>query len=340
MNIEADRANAVKILYVPDTKKMEVQDWVRKSIIPSIIEHNLDVERSLLVLHRCSTYSSQKNENGSYEEKIKDILLNSSLSDEKCEKDIKQLAKKIISNKSPITLSIPPSHFRGRYRELGTINYNNKKNEKVWQYRATGIITQTPIGETLSSYIAPRQNIDFYMKNLCINYRALKSKNINNDPVETAMNLAYFYGIGNQIIHPFTDGNHRAFDRFLELEFARINIPIKLPQDQSCNIPISEAFRNRRANLLKNFLRLNNLGIFETKPNHLQESNYQRILDKAIKELINNSVYEYPFYTYSYSLIAEEILKWTGQDFTDRINKIKDTAQQKGGFVVHRTSRP
>jgi len=342
MRIEANRTNEVRTLYVPGDKKREVQNWVRDSIIPSIIKHNLSTERSLLILHRCSTYYSRPPEDIPFEETVKDILLNSSLSDQKSQKEIGQLSKKIIDHKSPITLSIPPKHFRGRYRELGTINYNDKKKtkEKVWQYRGTSILRQTPAGDILFAYIAPKQNINFYMKTLCENYDQLRTQNIDNDPVQTAMNLSYFYGIGNQIIHPFSDGNHRAFDRFLELEFARINVPFVLPQDQSCNIPDSEAFKSRRANLLINFLRLNNMSLFTERPDNRQESNHQRILDKSIKEIINNGVYKYPFYTYSYSLIAEQMLKWTGQDYTDKINTIKDTAQEKGGFTVCHIPKP
>jgi hypothetical protein len=157
------------------------------------------------------------------------------------------------------------------------------------------------------------------------------------------MNLAFIHTIGKLIMHPFTDGNHRAFDRFLELEFAKIKTKLDIPQDETSNVPRDSIFRSRQASLILNLLNNNDLSKYlnlNIRHNKKEFTIYQEKLSKAVSELIEKGVNSDPHYRFLYAYIAGDILSWTNFNQFDQIGKIIITAQKEGNFDVIHQRRP
>lgn len=299
-------------------QKLATQEWVRQSIIPKLILRGLPTEISLLTLHNTSTWKLKNQEILSPDQRRQEIL-----------EQVRALD--IRSKEIQITPAIKKD--RGAYRLLGDISLKGKNGEEIkqsiWRFRAIEIVTsQGPF-----MYIAPQQEVNNLMRNLCQTYDSLEAK--GNNPVDVALRLAFMYGVGESIIHPFVDGNHRAFDRFLEYGFAKAGIKFKLPQDDTVNIPVEERFRVILANLGTNLLVKENLSLFRNMPPDYIYRDYQRKLTGGIRRLIEKELTD-PFYLWFYAKIAEEMLKWTPDPRTQEISEIQEKAQRDGEFrVVH-----
>jgi len=344
MSFEAKHANHFDL---PNDTKLAVQNWVREIIIPQIIERGEGAytsEQELLILHRCATKGVILPSPESELTRTEDLLLDSSLANQYPEKDLKQLAKKILNpNKStPVTVSLARHDHRGMYRLEGTITHGNNKKPKIetiWQDRGFKIDN----GNISWIYPAPLYNVDVLMKQLCQKYDQQKNLINENKLIDTAMNLAFIHTIGKLIMHPFTDGNHRAFDRFLELEFAKIKTKLDIPQDETSNVPRDSIFRSRQASLILNLLNNNDLSKYlnlNIRHNKKEFTIYQEKLSKAVSELIEKGVNSDPHYRFLYAYIAGDILSWTNFNQFDQIGKIIITAQKEGNFDVIHQRRP
>lgn len=326
-----ERIVSARAFGVEPNQKFTTQEWVRQSIIPKLIEREAPAERSLLALHYASTWNLQNNDrlppSRRYEEVVRELRSGQGEPD----RQIVGPTWRIIDGGDPkVKISLPPERGRGRYRVLGDIeeDVNGKlRKQRIWQFRAIQQFTRD--GEF--AYIAPQKDIDLLMHKLSQEYDNIEA--MSKNPVDTALNLAFLYTIGNKLIHPFTDGNHRAFDRFLEYGFAKANISFKLPQDQSGNIPKEERFRVWTGNFVTNFLRLNNLPLFSHKPPRTTYDAYQEKLTKSLDILIGRKLNN-PFSVYLYAAIAGEMLKWTPNDHASEISAIQEKAKRDGGFAV------
>jgi hypothetical protein len=308
-----------KAFEIDHESKLATQKWVRQSIFPKLIEKRLPAEISLLTLHNTSTWRLSNQE---------------ALSPDQCrQKTLDQIRILGIKNKDiQITPSIKKD--RGTYRLLSDIKQKGINGEEIkqhiWSFRAIDIITS----QGSFAYIAPQQEIDSLMYDLCQIYDSLETK--SNNPVDVALRLAFMYGIGENIIHPFLDGNHRAFDRFLEYGFEKAGIEFKLPQDNTANIPAEEIFRVSLANLTVNFLIKENLTLFKSIPPDHIHRDYQRRLTGGIKRLVQKQFTD-PRYLWFYAKIAGELLKWTPDDHAKEILNMQEKAQRDGGFeILHR----
>lgn len=323
----------VRSFEVDDEKKGETLEWVRKSIIPSLVVANYPTERVLKILQYSSTWGLQDIQPIDEEEQYNTIISESGLFSERSDKDIKNISRKVLSSeRSDIQVSLAHGSPRGRYRELGEVRVNKQnassQRRKVWSKRFIQVFSR----DGQAAYAAPEHDIDELMDELCKSYDELESTH-GNSPVETALRLSFFYTIGNKIIHPFIDGNHRGFDRFLEYGFAKAGIPFKLPQDESFNIPIEEPFRNLSANFMSNFLVSNKLMLFIDNPPKKFYDSYQEKLIRATKDIINAKLDD-PFFLYFYALIAGELLKWTPDSHSVELDAIKEKAKKDGNFQV------
>lgn len=313
-------------------RKLATQEWVRRSIIPKLIKRLTPTEKCLLDLHYASTWGigSEKSRPGFQHQQIFEL---SDYAREMSANRVVKLAQETAGHRhSSIQIILPSEKGRGRYRVLGQIEIQNPNGgttrETVWHFRGIEIYTR----EGSREYVAPRQDVDVLMSKLCQAYDDLEKQEGNN-PVSTALRLAFFYTIGNVFIHPFIDGNHRAFDRFLEYGFTKSKIPFKLPQDSKGNIPFEEMFRIFSTNLLSNFLQENGLPLFRTKPTRKTDDAYQQKLIESIKSLIGKKLSD-PFYLYWYATIAGELLKWTPNDQKSQILALQERTQKSGNFIV------
>ncbi len=312
MQAEQDR---VTIFETDPVTKAQTQQWVRESITPRLVAANADTERALRVLHYASTWN-----------------LNSSGTTEAEKMD--ELAQKLgVQSSETVQITPSPRSERGRYRLIGSVRFKDGASERTQsasRFRAVQIFTR--MGEM--GYVTPNRDIDILMDQLCRNYSALEVT--GNHPVKLAMRLAYFYTIGTLFIHPFADGNHRAFDRFLEYAFSKAGRKIKLPQDETGNIPYADRFRILTTNTLTNFLSRKDLSLFNVQPPDDFLTSYDVRLNQSLRELISSRLND-PFYRFFYAATAREILKWTGNDHAGEINDIQAKAQKEGNFqVIHR----
>jgi len=326
-----ERTVLAKHFDVEPNQKFTTQEWVRQSIIPKLIERQAPSERSLSVLHYASTWNLQNNDRLPLSRRYEEVVRESSLARGKSDRQINKMTQQIIdSTHSKVKISLPSERGRGRYRVLGDVeeDLNGKlRKQRIWEFRAVNMI----IRQGTFSYITPQKDVDGLMSKLCQEYDSLEAR--SEEPADNAINLAYFYTIGNKLIHPFVDGNHRAFDRFLEYGFAKANIPFSIPQDQSGNIPKEERFRVLTANFVTNFLRINNLPLFYYKPPRAAFDAYQEKLTKLLNTLIGQKLND-PFSVYLYAAIAGELLKWTPNDHTREVSAIQEKAKIEGGFAV------
>lgn len=316
------------------SSKLEVQDWVRESIIPKLIEREIPAERALLALHYAATWGLKSKEGGStLRIRIQEILEESEFYSGERPTTLRKLAKLVARGEAEDTRIIMPTKSgRGRYRLFGIVEEGTEdkaRRDHVWHYRAIQLFMR----EGEAAYIAPNRRIDGLMESLCAGYDELEKT--GNQPVDVALRQAYIYLIGIHLVHPFIDGNHRAFDRFLEYGFKKAEIPLTLPQDQTGNIPYEAYCRVVAANFTRDFLVSNDLPIFIAQPPKEVEQDYQNKLvhavDKAVKEKLDN-----PASRYFYSLFAGELLKYTGRDFSAEISSIQKQAIKEGNMVVVR----
>lgn len=322
----------------PDAKAA-TQDWVRTSIIPELVKRDYGSERVLNVLHYTATYGLENQavptEFVAYREAAEEIGF---LDGASSSKESSRRVHKLIDNRDPdIKVRLAGKKARGRYRKIGYAQVPRLDPDKkipLWRFRAVQVFTRE--GERF--YVAPQMGVDTLMSSLGEEYDMMDAQG-DGGAVDTAMRLAYFYAIGNKIIHPYEDANHRAFDRFLEYGFAKKDIPFNLPQDETGNIPIDELFRSRIGSLVFSFLNKIRLPLFETTEDYQRfgRDRYQNYLNMGIGELIE-SKFNNPNNTFFYALVAEQILKWTGQDHAEEIQEIQQKAIKEGNIaVVHRT---
>lgn len=317
-----ERIIAARAFDVESSKKLATQEWVRRSIIPKLIARQAGAERSLLVLHYASTWNLQNNDKLPLPDRYQKVIEELRVAEVKSDKEI--------GRRSKVKIDLPSERGRGRYRVLADIMEDTNgeiRKQRIWQFRAIQHFTR----EEEFVYIAPQKDIDLLMPKLSKEYDSMET--MSRNPVDTALNLAFFYTIGNKLIHPFIDGNHRAFDRFLEYGFAKANIPFKIPQDQSGNIPKEERFRVWTGNFVTNFLRVNNLPLFSYMPSRTTYDVYQEGLTKSLSTLIEKRLKD-PFFNYLYAAIAGELLKWTPKDHAREISAVQEKAKHDGGFAV------
>ncbi len=331
-------------LAVHPDEKAKTLHWVHESIFPSMLQRPQKVEHDLLVLHRAATWGVEP-PHLSPEVRVEQLLKKTEFAEGKSDREMKQLARRVAQgNHGTIRVDLSSPSAKGRYRVLGTITHlekNQKKTKKIWDFRAIEIITQTVAGDKISTYSTPQDSVDTLMGSLCDSFQSYSQKAyLDRDPVALAVAAAMFYTIGNKFIHPFSDGNHRSFDRILELSFQRIGVPIELPRDTTINIPRESPIRTTTVNCLLNFLRNNSLPL-NMPDTHPQYKHYQKTLTSAIQKLITDGLDD-PFYRYFYALTAENILSWTGLNYSQEIRGVQDQAQKEGGFEVKRidSSRP
>lgn len=321
----------------PDAKAA-TQDWVRTSIIPELVKRDYGSERVLNILHYTATYGLENQavptQFVAYREAADEMGLLNGVSSRESSKRV----HKLMDNRDPdVKVRLAGKKARGRYRKIADVQIPRLDSDKkvpLWRMRAIQVFTR----EGEMAYIAPQLKIDELMTSLGEEYDAMETRGADG-ALDVAMRLAYFYTIGNRIIHPYEDANHRAFDRFLEYGFAKKGIPFELPQDETGNIPLDDLFRARTTNFAFNFLTKLRLPLFETQQDYQRfgRDRYQNFLYMGIQELIE-SKFNNPSNTFFYALVAEQILKWTGQDHTEEIQKIQQKAIEDGNLtVVHRT---
>lgn len=327
------RPERVNTFDLEEPRKLAAQEWVRRSIIPNLIERLTPTESALLYLHYAATWKIENKDKSPLRLQHQQILELSDFAKRMSGNQIERLSRQTARGQSPeIRIILPPAKGRGRYRTLGRIEIQNPNGdttkETVWHSRAIEMFTR----EGPRRYAVPQRNVDVLMFKLCQAYDYLEKQGGNN-PVSTALRLAFFYTIGNLLIHPFIDGNHRAFDRFLEYGFAKSKIPFKLPQDSKSNIPFQEMFRVFSTNLLLNFLPENDLSLFGTEITRETNYVYQQKLVESIKNSIEGKLSD-PFYLYWYAIIAGELLKWTPNDRKSEILALLQGAKRKGNLTV------
>lgn len=301
---------------VESRKNSATQEWVRKSIIPRLISENLPAEKVLKILHRASTWRVQNQDVASPRKTKEAVLTSLGLTD----------------RRSDVSIELPPPSGRGRYRLTARVRARNPNNtlqvSDIWQLRGLEVTASKGFRAV---YIAPHKDVNELMQKLCESYDSLTQK--TSDVVDIAMGLAYFYAIGNKLIHPFMDGNHRAFNRFLEYGLAKAGASFKMPQDKTGNIPVQEGVNVWLGNFTTNFLRVNGLPLFVYSPSEKDMAIYQKLLTNSLANLINQKLTD-PFFLYFYASMAGILLKWTGGNWEERISSIQREAMQRGNFTV------
>ncbi|MEP7103626.1 MAG: hypothetical protein ABI721_02885 [Candidatus Dojkabacteria bacterium] len=307
-------------LSLANDTKADIQDYIRMEIVPEIIGRDKDSESTLLLLHRLATAGS----NPKGERKITrtmQILQASGL----IAKPDEKIAHRALSDKhSSIKVKLAPNHGRGHYRLLGTVYKDGEEVKKVWLERAIAILRK---GSTESSmYVAPSMEVDVLMSALGQAFDQLEQR--LQTPEYIALIVAFFYTIGNKFIHPFKDGNHRAFDRFIETFFWKHGIPIELPQDESSNIPLDEIVRVWEINCLLNFLKINGLPLNFIAKTKREEDIYHARLTVGIFNLINSGLSD-PNYLFFYLNVAEQFLSWVPDFDLTNIKEAIRVVQEK-----------
>lgn len=320
------------------TQKLNTKQRIRQSIIPQLNKGRIPSEKSLKVLHLEATKGVEGAPPISVEERYLEIAEEILRRQNVPVTGAPLFAEALRREEVPyLRVKVPSGLGRGRYRLLGEAialdNGREVASISFWDFRSIKVTISN--GEGM--YVAPSLEVAFLMSNLSAKYDLLARK--ANNPVSLAIALAYYYSMGKQLIHPFEDGNTRAFDLFLEKEFLRIGVELNIPQDESVNIPMEERFRIYVANFCNNFLRVNNLRLFQSIPSRFQADTYQNQLVHALKRDIKVGLDD-PFYKYMYLLTAGGLLKWTPNPHEDQIESLKEATIKEGNIVVEHISKP
>ncbi len=314
--------------------KLARRDWVQGSIIPELNARDRKSEASLLALHYASTWGVKNREPLSPFDRCWQAADRLGITQGMTPKESRRTATQLSRGEHPtLRIALPNSKERGRYRLLATVTDRRRTPVKVVQvWRERDIQVFTPEGECY--YSAPQNDVGSLMFQLCrVNDRM---RELGNDPAQVALRAAFFYSVGNKCIHPFVDANHRAFDRFLEAEFARAGIELNLPQDSSGNIPPDSRIKVLASNVVTNLLRLSGLPLFRYRQTRQQEMLYQNILSVRLQELISKNT-QLPIFLYLWSLMAAELLKHTPTSgWESTINGYFRQAEGAGVIVQHR----
>jgi hypothetical protein len=118
---------------------------------------------------------------------------------------------------------------RGTSRKVATINTFNHNLQRFDKERVDIYSQQDLRVDDNNLYLTPIFGVDKLMKALAKTY----DQDIRNTASDGqfAEAVSRFYLIGISIIHPFIDGNARAFELFLEAEFLKRGMNLELPRD-------------------------------------------------------------------------------------------------------------
>lgn len=250
-----------EILPVSLEDKAAVTTYIRQNSIPSLVEKDLGAEKSLQILQRIGTWRSQL---GTIESDhvISGYILFyggiNPLPEDAFERE-QALAEFIARGNNQF--SPLGNYLRGNYRVLGCFAPNVRLAEfapEAGNYFTGAIPVSTANYRSPESpaYYPPVFNIHKPMASICTKY---DDEIVHCDtPDEIAHAVVRFYFWGLVMTHPFLGGNHRGYDRFIELAFAAKDMPLLTPQNETLNIPNNDPF---------------NLSLFEERTRLLKEAN-------------------------------------------------------------------
>jgi hypothetical protein len=315
-------------LFQTDAPKTATQRWVRSQIFPRLAERGYSSEKNLKILHRASTWGIEGREERLLVAEVYDILEKNGLG----YLSAKEKLAIASGQEHPLVRVVYPPSIRGRYRLRSRIIVSTPGGGVVKNDWASRAIHVKARGQDFA-YDAPHLELDELMGRLCQGYDLLAEK--IEDPESLAISLGYFYSIGKNLIHPFFDGNHRAFERFLEFEFYKRNLELDMPQDESSNIPLNDPIRTWVAEVMINFLRVNSLDLFsiDSRPSLEMREVYQKRLRASLLRTIEDRLDD-PLFMYIYIGIAKEMLKWTRYDKTEFLEKLQSQLAKKSGLTV------
>lgn len=233
-----------EILPVSLENKATVIKGIRDKLIPALIERDYPAEKVLAVLHRAGTiYSKPETLTHEFlrESYIAFYAGINPVPPHKEELDALIAILKYDTNRFTTYCYC----LKGGYRILGCF----APNPEIGQFASdaneyfTGALPlrnrdyhydETPF------YHPPVFNLHRLMGRICndFDYRFGYAKTDQ----DIAEEVARFYYWGLIMCHPFTGGNHRAFDRFVEYAFATKGIKVRVPLNETLNIPNKSPF--------------------------------------------------------------------------------------------------
>lgn len=240
-----------EILAMPISQKAKVLGLTRERVFSYMSGRNLATEESLQLLHKSTTVFSDKLplEQQFLHEWFIEFFKTGDASRISPDGIRLALEEKELEKYTP-----DQDIARGNYRILGCFNPNptlavfNSEAENYFT-AAVPVSTRDYLNHQFPLYYPPIFNIHKMMSAVSNTFdNRIAQATANSEVAEHATNF-YFWGL--VMVHPFLGGNHRAFDRFLEYTFFQKGMELKLPLNETLNIPNDhpfnkELYRQRR----------------------------------------------------------------------------------------------
>ncbi len=289
--------------------KAKTQQAIREHFFESLIKRDYDPTKTLLILHRLATFNTGLSEKDGHPQPDKLLLARSRhalLWDELRDKEI---VVGETPNLGELKVTYPSPSAKGRFRLLAQIESEWGKEDV---YHPVGInMYSRALGE--GDYAAPTLSLTELTNELGTRYRNLVDSLGEIDSeyklVMFLMYLIFFHTVGCKFIHPFMGGNHRTFDRFMELEFKRMGLKCSLPQDETSNIPVDDPIRKPTGRLLLHFILKCGIDFDFFPRSTAHYFRYAEGLNMNIKAFIDRS-FEDDNYLASYLESAKTMLSW------------------------------
>lgn len=233
-----------EILPVSLEKKAIVIDGIRNKLIPAFVKRDYPAEKALVILH-CAGILYSKPETITHEFLRKSYIA------------YYAGVNPVPTHKEELdTLIVDIQHdtdkfttygycLKKGYRILGCFAPNPEIGKFVpaaneYFTGATPLRNKDYHNDETPFYHPPVFNLHRFMGRICNDFDM--RFNYAKTDQQIAEAIANFYYWGLVMCHPFTGGNHRAYDRFVEYAFATKGIEVRAPLNETLNIPNNSPF--------------------------------------------------------------------------------------------------